>query len=198
MEEPVNATPRVPEQTSPDSQASHLCQACLSVLTMDELEVGKTYPHHNCLKSFLDAHQMRCYICSPLLGAISEDELKTLRTIQLLVEGKISEPINGDCGLPMTSFESSMYSIREIIGFYCQHSDFTSSSVSLTGLRVRENDYRILQAVVYLNPAYDEALQTGGKLYEASPSTWMDVLGKTVQLVAPAIISAKGSSGLSN
>lgn len=193
MEEPINATPRLPEQTSVDRQPSHLCQACLSALTMDELEVGRTYPHHRSLRSFLDAHQMGCYICSRLLHRISEHEHNSL---QLLAEGKMPEPTDGDSDCS-PSDDNSLPSTREImdeIEHEWRHEAHGGSYVSLTGLRIYNND-DLMQVAIRLNPAYDEALPAGVKMYEAIPSIWKDVSDSIFYVDGPVIITAKGPCG---
>lgn len=71
------------------------------------------------------------------------------------------------------------------------------SFVSLTGLRVRI-DENLTEIVICLNPAYDEALPGGIKLYEAAPSIWKDVSYSVPYVDAPVIITAEGPSGPSN
>lgn len=65
---------------------SRLCQACLSVLTRDDLEIAKLYAHHIDLKGFVEASRMKCYICSWVFAGLSQDVQEALR---LLAEGKI-------------------------------------------------------------------------------------------------------------
>lgn len=195
MKEPINATPRLPEQTSVDSQPSHFCQACLSALTMDELEVGKTYPHHRSLRSFLDAHQMKCYICSHLLHFISEHEHKAL---QLLAEGKMPEPTYDDSDSSLSDHSSlpstheTMDGLEHLWRFACG-----GSYVSLTGLGIHSFG-DTMEIKIRLNPAYDEALPAGIKLYEATPSIWNRVSKSLLHARPPLIITPKGPSRPSN
>lgn len=193
MEEPANATPHVSEETSLDNQPSHLCHACVSALTIDELEVDRIYPHHRSLRSFLDAHQMGCYICSRLLHRISEHDYYSL---QLLAEGKMPEPAHGDPDCS-PSDRRSLRSTRDVMVRIERRWRFRGhggSFVSLTGLRI----YDLMKIEIRLNPAYDEALSAGKKLYEAAPSIWEDVCASFSHANAPVIITAKGPSGLSN
>lgn len=192
MEEPVSATPRVPEKTSRDSKPSQLCQACVSALTMDKLEVGRTYPHHKNLRSFLDAHQMKCYICSHLLDLNFEDVHKAL---QLLAEGKIPEPTNAgsDSSLSDASSLFPTYNFMDEMEQLWEDNNREGSFVSLTGLRVRI-DENLTEIVICLNPAYDEALPGGIKFYEAAPSIWKDVSYSVPYVDAPVIITAEGPS----
>lgn len=67
-------------------QLSRLCQACLSVLTSENLELREVYSHHNDLKGFVVASRMRCYICSWLFAALSQDSQERLG---LLAEGRL-------------------------------------------------------------------------------------------------------------
>lgn len=194
--EPVNATPREPEQTAVDSQPSHLCHACVSALTMDKLEVDRTYPHHRSLRSFLDAHQMKCYICSHLLHLISEHQHKAL---QLLAEGKMPEPTHedSDCSSSDDSSLPSMQKTMDEMEYSWRYHARGGSYVSLTGLRVHI-DEDTMKIAILLNPAYDEALPAGIKLYEATPSIWNDVSDSLFYANSPLIITAKGPSRPSN
>lgn len=192
MVESVNATPRLPEQTAVDSQPSHLCHACVSVLTMDELEVDRIYPHHRSLRSFLDAHQMKCYICSHLLHLFSEHEHKAL---QLLAEGKMPEPTHGDSDCS-SSDDCSLSSTQEFMDemeYSWRLHARGGSYVSLTGILIHI-DEDMMEISIRLNPAYDEAFPAGIKLYEATPSIWKDVLDSIFYSNPPLIITAKGSS----
>lgn len=193
MEEPANATPHVSEETSLDNQPSHLCQACVSALTMDELEVDRIYPHHRSLRSFLDAHQMGCYICSRLLHRISDHDHYSL---QLLAEGKMPEPAHGDpdCSPSDRRFLRSTHRTMNRIERGWRLRAHGGSFVSLTGLRIDD----LMEIEIRLNPAYDGALSAGKKLYEAAPSIWKDVADSFHYADAPVIITAKGPSGLSN
>lgn len=189
VEEPVSRTPRVPDQAARalDSQASHLCQACLSALTMHDLEGGRTYPHHSSLRSFLDACQRRCYICSPFLLDIPEEYH---RILQLLAEGKLPEPTD----------ESNSISTDEdfpsAIGYRRWKSSIRKDElVSLSGLRIERRPGNIMEIVLCLNPDYDEALPAGIKLYEAHPRVWSSVSDTIWFHHGPVIITDKGSSG---
>lgn len=196
MEKPVYAAPGVPEQTSLDSSPSHLCQPCVSALTVDELEVGRIYPHHRTLRSCLDAYQMRCYICSSLLEIISEDEHKTL---QLLAKGQMPESTNGDsdCSRSYDDSLPSTHKIMDEIENDWRYKAHGGSFVSLTGLRIHTNG-NLMEIAIRLNPAYDEALPAGMKLYEAAPSIWKVVSNSIFLVGAPVVITAKGPSGPSN
>lgn len=71
-----------------DITAPYLCQACLSVLTMDGLEIGKPYSHHDSLKSLLAAYQMGCNIC---YLAFHEDMGPPAEVFMVLAEGSVEE-----------------------------------------------------------------------------------------------------------
>lgn len=70
------------------SQPPHLCQACLSVLKRDNLELKKVYPHHTSVKAFIEACYTRCLICSNLLSKLDIDDQENL---MLLAEGKVPD-----------------------------------------------------------------------------------------------------------
>lgn len=70
------------------SQPPHLCQACLSVLERDNLELKKVYPHHPSVKAFIEACSMKCFICSNLLSKLDIDDQENL---MLLAEGKVPD-----------------------------------------------------------------------------------------------------------
>lgn len=66
----------VPGEMHSSSQLSRLCHACQSVLTRDDLQVDKNYPHHISPEAFVEANRMKCYICSHVftsLGSVLED-----------------------------------------------------------------------------------------------------------------------------
>lgn len=67
------------------SQPSHLCQACLSVITRDDLVGGRYYPHHSSLDTFVQAALDGCYHCSQLLASININDRED---IILLAKGK--------------------------------------------------------------------------------------------------------------
>lgn len=197
MEEPVSGTPRVPDQTSRalDSQASHLCQACLSALTMDDLEVGRIYPHHSSVRSLLDAHRRRCYLCSPRLRSMRDENLEIL---QLLAEGKMPDPTDGSSSLPTHGDLSSACNTRDEIRRLWIDGVRKDGFVSLTGLSIKSHDDYIMWIEIRLNPDYDAALPGGINLYEAHPSTWMEVMAALWYLKRTFIITGKGPSGPSN
>lgn len=163
---------------------------------MDELEVGRTYPHHGSLRSFLDARQMGCYICSRVLHRISEHDHYSL---QLLAEGKMPEPAHGDpnCNESDRRFLRSLRRTKNGIERRWRFRAHGESFVSLTGLRTYVHDH-LMGIEICLNPAYDEALSAGKKWYEAAPSMWKDVADSFLYADAPVIINAKGPSGLFN
>lgn len=77
-----------PGSAQSSSQPSRLCQACLSVLTRDGLEVWGSYDHHRSPKSLVDAARAMCCICSPLFSSLPPDEQRGL--VQL-AEGRIPD-----------------------------------------------------------------------------------------------------------
>lgn len=70
------------------SQPPHLCQACLSVLERDNLELKKVYPHHLSVKAFIEACYTGCFICSNLLSKLDIDDQENL---MLLAEEKVPD-----------------------------------------------------------------------------------------------------------
>lgn len=68
------------------SQPPHLCQACLSVLERDNLEIKEYFPHHTSLEAFVEACFTRCSFCSYLLSLLDNDDQNNL---MLLAAGKV-------------------------------------------------------------------------------------------------------------
>lgn len=63
------------------SHSTRLCPACLSVLARDDLEVDRNYPHHDTLRAFVEASDMRCYVCSWLVSKLCEHAQSILRRL---------------------------------------------------------------------------------------------------------------------
>ncbi|KAI3390755.1 hypothetical protein diail_8693 [Diaporthe ilicicola] len=90
MDGVADSPAHTPSKTQSSSQSSHLCQACLSVLTRADLELDKIYAHHSTLADFIEANDTRCYICSWLLSSMPGPE-GLLENLKLLTEGKIPD-----------------------------------------------------------------------------------------------------------
>lgn len=86
MDQATDDTSPASDSTSQTfSQPSHLCQACLSVITRDDLVGSRYYPHHSSLDSFVQAALEGCYHCSQLLASLDVNDRENL---MLLAEGK--------------------------------------------------------------------------------------------------------------
>lgn len=81
MDKASNESSRASGSSQSFSQPSHLCQACLSVLARDKLELKRWYPHHTSLDSFIEASHTSCYVCSHLFSDLDIDERKNLKRV---------------------------------------------------------------------------------------------------------------------
>lgn len=88
MNKASDKTPHTSGGSRSSSQPSHLCQACLSVLARDNLELTKWYPHHSSLDSFIETSHTRCYVCSYLFSSLDIDDQQNLK---LLATGKVPD-----------------------------------------------------------------------------------------------------------
>lgn len=84
----IDQTSRASGSSRSSSQPSHLCQACLSVLSRDSLELTKWYPHHRSLDSFTEASHTRCHVCSYLFSSLDVDDQENL---ELLAAGRVPD-----------------------------------------------------------------------------------------------------------
>lgn len=157
-----------PDSGQSPSQSTRLCQACLSVLAQDDLEVERDYPHHSTLKAFVEASDMRCYVCSWLLSQVHEDDQSILRQ---LAEGivphhwpKIVEKgETTDTGAPDPRAELKDR-LRKVIGT----SGETVSWVSFMTMRIEapadsEGGCKIS---AYLNPSYEGYFPLHGRIHD--------------------------------
>lgn len=190
------ATPRVSSNGFLDCQASHLCQECLFVLNMAELDVEKTYPHHSSLKSLLDAYYIKCYLCSSLLKGLSAQEREAL---QQSAEEKMPGSTDGDYSPSKASHLPSTHKIMDKLRFVWGDDLCEESYGSLTGLRIQSRE-NIMEIMIRLNLAYNEVLPAGNKLYKAAPTTakaiWGDRCKSPRFMANPVIINAQGPSEL--
>lgn len=147
-------SPKSGSRQSP-TQSTRLCQACLSVLARDDLEVERNYPHHGTLRAFVEASDMRCYVCSWVLSPLPENGQSILRLLakgtnphhMIVEEGKTTDPGASDPRAKLID------RLRKIIGARGE----SVSWVSFTTMRIEAptdfEGYRKISA--YLNPSYE-------------------------------------------
>lgn len=139
--------------TQSSGQPSHICHACLSVLTRDGLELMIVYRHHRDSKSFVEAAHAGCHICSPLLSSLPSDEQ---RGLEKLAEGKIPYELATpkrdkisceDSGPGDSTSPIQVRSARDGRGYYDQ-----GSSVTKMWLRMSSRDSNYKQICIKLSP----------------------------------------------
>lgn len=137
------------------SQPTRLCQACLSVLARDDLEVGRDYPHHSTLKAFVEASDMTCYVCSWLLSQIW---VKHRNILGQLAEGTtphhmiVEEGETTDTGAsdPRAELIDRLRIGNEMSGESVSWGSFTTMRIEAPD--IYESCYQIS---AYLNPSYE-------------------------------------------
>lgn len=141
------------------SQPSRLCQACLSVLERDGLELGTCYPHHSTMRGFVEASNTRCYVCSYLLSRLQRHWPQSLRVIlEQLAEGEAldrifveeDEDIISGVSYPRADLRSCL---RDVIETWDESVSWVSFTVMRIEARVGSEDYR--RVSVYLNPSHE-------------------------------------------
>lgn len=137
------------------SQSTRLCQACLFVLAQDNLEVRKNYRHHSTLRAFVEASNMRCYVCSWLLSQVHEDDRSVL--VQL-AEGIIPHHMIVEEGKTTdTDASDPRAELIDRLRYFNEEESEGVSWVSFTTMRIEaptdcEGCYKIS---AYLNPSYE-------------------------------------------
>lgn len=158
-------------------QPSHLCQACLSVLTRDDLELNKLYPHHKDVKALVEASRMRCYICSWLLVNLPTDAQEGL---DLLAEGKMPDDTVVQEARPISRFTSdtrggTLDYIQNYTRGKLGEGEFW---VSFTNLKIVKLFRRSPEVAFCLNPLYDGYIPSTTRVYDTWLSNiWLSVLG---------------------
>lgn len=139
--------------SQPSHQPPRLCQACLSVLASD-VKIEKVYPHYTELKDFIEASQMKCYICSWLfthLPASSQENLLLLAT------GAISDQASASKAASSQSSLLRAELLDNIRNGAIERKWYESVSwASLTSMEVENHSEKYLSISVLLNPFYED------------------------------------------
>lgn len=191
------------EQEEPSSEAApHLCQSCLSVLTMDGLETDKLYPHHENFRSLLAAYEIGCYLCSPLVtqGYLLEfSELKALLDRDEGGAPKVSEVSSSRYGYHYSTLRSWG---ADDIEPECGFTESMKSITSLTGLGVSagqvgsaEHAGQCIDVCVRLNPSYGIFLAYT-KEDQPLRSFWLDFRSMLRWTQRQIFVTAKGTPRL--
>lgn len=177
------------------SQPTRLCQACLYVLERDNLEVQKNYPHHNTLRAFVEASNMRCYVCSWLLSQVWEDSRNILGQLaegiiphQMIVE----EGETTDTGASDPRAEL-INRLRNING----EGSESVSWVSFTTMRIEAlaESEGCCKISAYLNPSYEGYFPLDGGLYDTLlKDYWIKLSVKSVWTNKLIITSYEGKA----
>lgn len=158
------------------SQPSRLCQACLSVLKRDGLELETYYPHHSTLRAFIEASKIRCYVCSWILSQVPENDQ---RILERLAQGKapdymtVEEDENTDTGVsdPRAKLRDCL---RDRFGAW----DESVSWDSFTAMEIRpwvgSQDCRRIS--VYLNPSHEGYFPLDTRVHDTFLSNYWKAL----------------------
>lgn len=148
------------------SQPTRLCQACLSVLTRDDLEVGKDYPHHSTLRALVEASNTRCYVCSWLLSQLWEYDQNVLRQ---LAEGRTPHHMiveeDGTTNTGASDQRTELIDhLRDAIGKRGE----SVSCISFTTMRIEDPFiYETCHKIsAHLNPSYEGYFPLDREVYD--------------------------------
>lgn len=139
-------------------QSSRLCQACLSVLEQDGLNLGIFYPHHSTMRDFIKASNTRCYVCSDLLSRFQKLWPQLMVIFEQLAEGEALDRIfvgkDADKIRSVSDSRAELRScLRDVIETWDESVSFVSFTVMRIKARVGSEDYR--RVSVYLNPSHE-------------------------------------------
>lgn len=155
----------------PSSQPTRLCQACLSVLARDNLEVERDYPHHSTLRAFVEASNTKCYVCSWLLSQVWEDYRNTLGQLaegitphyMIVEEGETTDTGASDLRAEL------IYQLRKVNAFQKvnETSGESVSWVSFTTMRIEApaSYESCCKISAYLNPSYEGYFPLDREIY---------------------------------
>lgn len=163
MDEEVNANSRASGSGQSAGQSSRLCHACLSVLTRQDFQEHKCYPHHDSLKAFLEASRRKCYICSWMLSVLPESYQENL---EALAEGMISDNMIAT-DIQNSVSDSIRASLPRTLGIGKLWLKW-GSRVLFTGIqirRLRPSDDEVMIAI-YLNPSYKGYFPFSTRVYD--------------------------------
>lgn len=184
--------------TQSSGQPSRLCQACLSVLTRDDLELCKNYHHHKNPKSLVEAAHAMCYACSPLFWSLPPD---AQRSLEQLAEGRMPDGLafpkrytnsHEESGPDDSNSPNHVYSARDEWAYY----DNDTSWGSVTWICVKPSTPESLKIDVGLRrfEAFSSLLHTN-VYYNTIREMWERIKhcsNLIVGLETPLVIDCRG------
>lgn len=136
----------------PSHQPSHLCQACLSVLASD-VKIEKVYPHHIDLKDFIEASQVKCYICSWIFTHLPSSSQENLL---LLARENISDQAIASKAASSPSSLLRAELLDNIRNGAIERKWYEGVAwASLTSMKIENRSEKYLSISVLLNPFYE-------------------------------------------
>lgn len=165
---------------------------------MDGLEIGKSYSHHDSLKSFLAAHQMGCNICRRACSGTQAEDF------MVLAEGSVpmTMPAYKDQPTDDNALSSSEMSKREIQDYWrrtnfeesFRYTEDEETLISFTGLWI-PGGMNSLTVSMRLNPSYEEFIPIGMQTYEKFLwESWRLLAHRMWALCERQLITAQGTS----
>lgn len=206
--EATDQTSRASGSSRSSSQPSHLCQACLSVLSRDSLELTKWYPHHRSLDSFTEASHTRCYVCSYLFSSLDVDDQENL---ELLAGGRVPDRKAIDkkviVGSDFSDLTETHPDPTKRDAYFRGSFGQTTSWVSFTMMKLKQweawgpldaNNPRhaaYWQIQVRLNPMYEAYIPTHLKTHRNSLKELWKTVGFSLSSTAhaPLILTQQGT-----
>lgn len=180
---------RVSDNGQLRSHPSHLCQACLSVLASD-VKSERVHPHHIDLKDFIEASEIKCYICSWLftnLSTSSQDNLLLLARENISAQAIASEAASRQ---PILRAEL----LNNIRNGAIESKWYEGVSwASLTSMKVEHHSEKYLSISVLLNPFYEYYFPSTTRFSDSwLRDVWAIVMNEMRLLIREFVIITQG------
>lgn len=178
MADDVAAHIRAPRGGQSAIVLRRLCPACLSVITRQDFERKRCYPHHRSLKRFLEASSMGCYICSWMFEAlpISHQEVLMARAEDRISDNMVALDSDDSTSNHRADFRDSLQREQTV------WSVKWGSRVSFTGMVIAQpiNVGDEADVSILLHPSYKGYFPPNTTLYDGwLKNFWEDMVKHT-------------------
>lgn len=207
MDEATDETSRASSSSQSFGQTPHLCEACLSVLARDNLELTRYYPHHSNLEAFIEAYHTRCYVCSYLFSLLKD--VGDQENLELLARGKPPDEkiINKHrvVSVHLTDFRENHPDPVQRAARFREHYDQPTSFVSFTMMRLRRwdswgpldpnnpRDAAYWQIQALLNPMYEAYIPPPLTAYRSSLRDLWKNVSFDIDSKSPLVLTQQGT-----